>query len=217
MGDQDFGLSFATISSICRQIVELGKYEIAIVVGAGNFFRGAQHKQFSRTTADEIGMFGTVMNGLALKEGLQLKGKHAHVLCPRFISGISEGCTIDHAKRYLEQKEIVICVGGTGAPFFTTDTAAILRACELECQIVFKATNVDGVYSEDPKKNPNALFYPFLTHCQVWEQKLQVMDLTAMTLAMENKMPIVIFSSKGENALREGIEMKRQCTVVSSV
>ncbi|MBS4005645.1 MAG: UMP kinase, partial [Afipia sp.] len=197
-GDQSFGIHQPTIDRIASDIIkarELG-VEIAVVVGGGNIFRGVEvsSRGVSRTTGDTMGMLATVMNCLALESALERKGQSARTLCAFVMPQISELFTRAAAHRYLAEGRIVLLAGGTGNPYFTTDTTAVLRAAEIGAQAVLKATNVDGVYSADPKKDPSAKRFERLSHSQAVEGGYKVMDATAFALARETSLPIIVFS-----------------------
>ena len=197
-GDQSFGIHQPTIDRIASDIIkarELG-IEIAVVVGGGNIFRGVEvsSRGVSRTTGDTMCMLATVMNCLALESALERKGQSARTLCAFVMPQISELFTRAAAHRYLAEGRIVLLAGGTGNPYFTTDTTAVLRASEIGAQAVLKATNVDGVYSADPKKDPSAKRFERLSHSQAVEGGYKVMDATAFALARETSLPIIVFS-----------------------
>ncbi len=197
-GEQPFGIDQATIDRIASDLVkahELG-VEIAVVVGGGNIFRGVEvsSRGVSRTTGDTMGMLATVMNCLALEAALERKGQPARTLSSFVMPQICELFTRSAAHKYLAEGRIVLLAGGTGNPFFTTDTTAVLRAGEIGAQAVLKATNVDGVYSADPKKDKSAKRFDRLTHSQAIEGGYKVMDATAFALARETSLPIIVFS-----------------------
>ena len=178
-----------------KQVHELG-VQIAIIIGAGNLWRGQQgvERGMEQSTADHMGMIGTVMNGLALQDGLQRLGVATRVQTAIEMNKVAEPYIRLRAVRHMEKGRVVIIAGGTGNPYFTTDTAAALRAMEVNADIVIKATKVNGVYSADPKKDPTAVRYTRLTYQQVLDQRLGVMDLTAFTLCQENRMPIMVIN-----------------------
>lgn len=177
---------------------------IAVVVGGGNIVRGAELARegiIHHATADYMGMLGTVINGLALKEALEGIGKPARCMTAIDVPAVAEPFIRGRAMRHMELGRIVILVAGTGNPFFTTDTCAALRATELECEVVLKATKVDGVYSADPNKEKNATRYESLTFSRALEEKLAVMDLTALTMCQERGLPVVVFDFKKPGAI----------------
>ena len=197
-GPQPFGIDQPTIDRVAGDLIkarELG-VEIAVVIGGGNIFRGVEvsGRGVSRPTGDTMGMLATMMNCLALDAALERKGQPARTLSAFVMPEISELFTRSAAFKYLSEGRIVLLGGGTGNPYFTTDTTAVLRAAEIGAQAVLKATNVDGVYSADPKKDPSAKRFERLTHSQALEGGYKVMDATAFALARETAMPIIVFS-----------------------
>ena len=198
MGGKGHGIDVATIQRIARDVsatTALG-CEIALVVGGGNIYRGLSGaaEGMSRVTGDYMGMLATVMNALALQNALESSGTTARVLSAIPMPTVCEPFTTNRALRHLEKGRVVIFAGGTGNPFFTTDTAAALRASEMDCDALAKATQVDGVYSADPKKDPSAERFERLTYRDVLAQDLQVMDGAAIALARDNDIPIIVFS-----------------------
>ena len=195
-GANKFGLDFDKVLEIFASIkkcADLG-VEIGIVVGGGNFWRGRSSGKMDRTRADHMGMLATVINSLALADGLEQVGVDVRVQTGISMQQIAEPYIRNRATRHLSKGRVVVFGCGTGNPFFSTDTAASLRAAEIEAEIVFKATNVDGVYDCDPKKNPDAKKYDELSFLDVLNEGLQVMDSTAASLCMDNKLPILVFS-----------------------
>ena len=218
-GDQSFGIHQPTIDRIASDIIkarELG-VEIAVVVGGGNIFRGVEvsSRGVSRTTGDTMGMLATVMNCLALESALERKGQSARTLCAFVMPQISELFTRAAAHRYLAEGRIVLLAGGTGNPYFTTDTTAVLCAAEIGAQAVLKATNVDGVYSADPKKDPSAKRFERLSHSQAVEGGYKVMDATAFALARETSLPIIVFSIAEPGSIGAILSGKGKGTIVS--
>ena len=198
-GKDKKGLNFTAISKFSSYLHNLKEkigLQLAIVVGAGNFFRGrdAEGTNINRSTADYIGMLGTIMNALALQEELEKFGSVTRVMSPLIVTSVCEPFIRRKAVRHLEKGRIVILGGGTGNPFFTTDSAAALKACELNCGIILKGSNVDGVYDMDPKKNNAAKLYRKLSYQEALEQGLTVMDNTAFALCQREKIPIVVFN-----------------------
>ena len=192
------------IASEIKSALELNT-QMAIVVGGGNFIRGAQLASIGKihqATADQMGMLATVINGLALREGLQAEGIDCRVMSAIEVRSVAELYIRNRAVRHMEKKRVVILVAGTGNPFCTTDTCAALRARELDCQVILKATKVDGVYSADPRKDPNARKFDRLTFDQAISQNLNVMDMTAFTMCSEGKMPILVFDFKTAGNIR---------------
>jgi uridylate kinase len=192
------GIDPDAVNRMARQIARVAKLgvEVAIVVGGGNILRGAQFSQLGagRASADYMGMLGTIINGLALSDAIEQLGVDTRVLTALEVRAVAEPFVRRRALAHLESGRVVILAGGTGNPFFTTDTAAALRATELGCEVLLKATKVDGVYTGDPRKDKNARRLPKLTYMDVLNQGLQVMDGTAITLCMENRLPVVVFN-----------------------
>lgn len=200
-GDKGFGLDYPTVVEICENIkraYELGA-EIAIVVGGGNFWRGRSSGDMERTRADQIGMLATVMNALSVADALEKLGLEVRVQTALQMQQVAEPYIRNRATRHLEKGRIVIFACGTGNPFFSTDTAAALRAAEINADIIFKATMVDGIYNKDPKKYPDAVKYDTLTFTQVLTDQLNVMDMTAATMCRDNHLPILVFDLKDGN------------------
>ena len=200
-GEKGFGLDYPTVLDICKNIKaaqELGA-EIAIVVGGGNFWRGRSSGDMERTRADQIGMLATVMNALSVADALEHLGVEVRVQAALQMQQVAEPYIRNRATRHLEKGRIVIFACGTGNPFFSTDTAAALRAAEINADIIFKATMVDGVYDKDPKKYPDAVKYDTLTFTQVLNDQLNVMDMTAATMCRDNKLPILVFDMADGN------------------
>lgn len=204
-GDKGFGLDSATLRSIAQEVHEVRGMgcEVAIVVGGGNFIRGheAAESGIERPAADLMGMLGTVINSLALQEHLERAGLYTRVLSAIKMEQVAEPYIRRRAIRHLEKGRVVIFAAGTGNPHFTTDTAAVLRAAETNCDVVLKATKVDGVYTADPMRDPDAKLLPALSYQQVLDRNLRVMDLTAITLCLENHLPLVVFNVKREGNL----------------
>ncbi len=195
-GNQSMGLDFDKVLEICGSIkkcVDLGA-EIAIVVGGGNFWRGRSSGKMDRTRADHMGMLATVINSLALADALEQLDVPVRVQTAIEMNKIAEPYIRNRAIRHLEKGRVVIFGCGTGNPFFSTDTGAALRAVEIDAEIIFKATNVDGVYDSDPKLNPDAKKFSELSQMDVLDKGLKVMDSTAASLSMDNNMPILVFS-----------------------
>lgn len=204
-GKETHGIDFDTVMKICRPIKECADMgvQIAIVVGGGNFWRGRSSGEMDRTRADHMGMLATTINALGVADALEQLGLVVRVQTAIEMRQIAEPYIRNRAVRHLEKGRIVVFGCGTGNPFFSTDTAAALRAAEIDADIILKATMVDGVYDCDPKKNPNAKRYDRLTFFNVLEKNLQVMDSTAASLCRDNRIPICVFSiSDPENILR---------------
>lgn len=206
-GEGGFGIDpdkAAFIASKVKAVYELG-VQVSVVIGGGNLWRGANGEKMGmdRTTADHIGMLGTVMNGLTLRDALERQDVPARVQTAIQMNQVAEPYIRLRAIRHMEKGRVVIFAGGTGNPFFTTDSAAALRATEIDADIVIKATQVDGVYSADPRKDPTATRYTQLTYQQVLDQRLNVMDMTAFTLCEENDIPILVVNFwKNDDMLR---------------
>ncbi|MEA2570788.1 MAG: uridylate kinase [Acidobacteriota bacterium] len=192
------GIDPETLASIADEIVEVQKagVEIVIVIGGGNIFRGvtAATQGIDRVAGDHMGMLATVINAIALQDALERRGAHTRITSAITMAEVAEPFIRRRAIRHLEKKRIVICAAGTGNPFFTTDSAAALRASELKCEIIFKATMVDGLYTADPEKDPTAVRIPHATYQRVLAERLQVMDAAAIDLARGSQIPIYIFS-----------------------
>lgn len=209
MGDQGYGVDPAVVTRIAEEVAEIRSIgvQVAIVIGGGNIFRGlaASAKGMDRSTADYMGMLATVMNGLALQDGLEHYGVPTRVLTAIEMRAVAEPFIRRRAIRHLEKGRVVVFAAGTGNPYFTTDTAAALRAMEVKADVIMKATKVDGIYTADPKKDPTATRYERITYLQVLEQGLQVMDATAISLCMDNKMPIVVLDLNAQGHMRRAI------------
>lgn len=204
-GNLGHGLDYETlkrISSSIKKVYELG-VEVAIVVGGGNFWRGRQHESMDRTTADHIGMLATTMNALALADAIQEQGVPTRVMTAIEMKSIAEPYIRGRAIRHFDKNRVIVFGAGTGNPFFSTDTAAALRAAEIEADVIMKATNVDGVFNKDPHKYADAVKIDELTYLDVINQQLGVMDYAAISLCMENKIPILVFNlSDPDNIFR---------------
>jgi uridylate kinase len=199
--EASFGIEAPELENIARQCVEVAQMgvELAIVVGGGNFIRGATFAEdgnIPRATADYMGMLATVLNAVALQETMEKMGQPTRVQSAISIYSVCEPFIRRRAVRHLEKGRVLILAAGTGNPFFTTDTCAALRATEIGADVLLKATKVDGIYSADPKKNPNAKMLHNISYEHVLAEKLRVMDLTAITLCMERKIPLVVFNLK---------------------
>lgn len=217
-GEDGFGVSVSEAEAIARRVQEVHEMgvEVAIVIGAGNLWRGKQglDRGMDRATADYMGMLGTMMNSLALMDALERAGVYTRVMSAIEMRAIAEPYIRRRAIRHLEKKRVVIFGAGTGNPFFSTDTAAALRATEIDADVVIKATKVDGVYDSDPKKNPNAVKFDELTYIDVLNARLQVMDSTAITHCMENKIPILVLNLWDKTALTSALNGKKVGTLV---
>lgn len=208
------------LESIARQLKEVHELgvEIAIVVGGGNIFRGlkGQKRGVDRTTGDYMGMLSTVINGLAFMDVIEKMGIPVRVQSAIPVEKIAEPFILRRAKRHLEKGRIVIFVAGTGNPYFSTDTTAALRASEIGADIILKATNVDGVYDKDPKKHPDAAKYEKIDFLEALRKRLKVMDSTAFSLCLDNRMPVLVFSMHEEGSIRRAVCGEPIGTIVSS-
>jgi uridylate kinase len=218
MGDKQFGHDIEFIKGIAQDIKDLTQtgVRLSIVVGGGNIYRGEQAAAFGmeRATGDYIGMLGTVINAIAIQNILESIGVITRVLSAIPMSTICEPYIRRKAKRHLEKGRVVIFAAGSGNPFFTTDTAAVLRAIEMNCQVLLKATQVDGVYSKDPKLYSDATKFETITYKKVLEDNLKVMDMSAIALARENSLPIMIFSIKNKGNLLNVLNNKGNFTKI---
>lgn len=206
MGDQTFGISQEMLTYVAgeiQSIYEMG-VELAVVVGGGNIFRGVAASSYGmeRTSADHMGMLATIMNSLALQDALEKSGIQTRVQTAISMHEVAEPYIRRRAARHLERGRIVIFAAGTGNPYFTTDTAAVLRAQEIHAEILFKATKVDGLYDADPVDNPDAKRFDDITYMEVIEKQLRVMDMTAISLAMDNHLPVVVFNLKEKGNIK---------------
>lgn len=221
MGDQAYGVDPATVDFIAKEIkdaVSMG-VEVAIVIGGGNIFRGveASMKGIERASADYMGMLATVINALALQNYLEKYGVPTRVQSAIEMKELAEPYIRRKAIRHLEKGRTVIFAAGTGNPYFTTDTAASLRAMEIDAEVILKATKVDGVYSSDPLKDPTAKKYHTVTYIDVLKKGLSIMDSTAISLCMDNNLPIVVFNLRGKKSIRKIIEGKKIGTLVRGI
>src|SRR6188768_3824071 len=217
------GIGMEEVIHIARQIHQAQKegVEIAVVIGGGNILRGTQFKAASgayvqEATAHYMGMLATVINGLALQDALESVGCQTRLMSAIHMNGVAEPYIRRRAKRHLEKRRIVILAAGTGSPFVTTDTAAAQRAMELEADILLKATRVDGVYSDDPERNPHAVLYSELDYATVRERNLRVMDSTAIAHCMEHNMPILVFNFRKDGNILRAVRGEKVGTLISS-
>jgi uridylate kinase len=220
MGEREYGLDRDRIEAVAREIVEVQQrgVEIAVVVGAGNIYRGmaAAAEGMDRATADYAGMLATLLNALALQDALERMGAHTRVLSAIEVSEVAEPYIRRRAIRHLEKQRIVIFAAGTGNPFFTTDTAAALRALEINAEAILMAKHaVEGVYGGDPRHDPDVEFLPEITHLEAIERGLKVMDTTALSLCMDNHLPIYVFALSDGNIGRV-VDGERVGTIVST-
>lgn len=219
MGDDAYGINRATITRIVneiKEVVDLG-VQVAVVIGGGNIFRGVAPaaEGMDRATADYMGMLATVMNAMALQDAMKNAGLNARVQSALNIEQVAEPYIRGKAIRYLEEGRVVIFGAGTGNPFFTTDTAAALRGMEMNADIVIKATKVDGIYTDDPKTNPDAMRYKTITFDEAIIKNLKVMDATALTLCRDQKLPISVFSIFKQGALKKVVMGEDEGTMVT--
>lgn len=219
MGDQHFGIDVSVVDRIASDIAEaraLG-VEVGVVIGGGNIFRGVAvaSKGGDRVTGDHMGMLATVINSLALRTSLVKQGVDATVLSAIAMPELCEGFSQRQATKYMDEGKVVIFAGGTGNPFFTTDSAAALRAAEIGADALFKGTQVDGVYSADPKKDPQATRFDRISHTEVLQRGLSIMDTAAIALARENHIPIIVYSIHEKGELGQILKGDGRCTVVS--
>ncbi|TWT09588.1 UMP kinase [Reyranella sp. CPCC 100927] len=219
MGEREYGLDPKMLASIAREIgaVHAMGVEVCIVIGGGNIFRGVAGAAtgMERASADYMGMLATVINALALQNALEKIGVHTRVMSAIPMTTVCEPYIRRRAERHMEKGRVVIFAAGTGNPFFTTDTAAALRAAEMGVGAMLKATQVDGVYSADPRKNPGAQRYDRLTYMDVLSQDLQVMDASAISLARENRIPIVVFDLHRPGGLAEVMRGEGTFTIIT--
>ncbi len=217
-GDQQYGISADVVRFIAGEVREVHQIgvQIGMVIGGGNIFRGveASAQGMDRSSADYMGMLATVINGLAMQDALEKVGVDTRVQTAIEMREVAEPFIRRRALRHLEKGRVVIFVGGTGNPYFTTDTAAALRAMEITAEIVFKATKVDGVYSADPKTDPTAQKFDELSYIEVLSRRLKVMDSTAISLCMDNGFPIVVFNLQEKGRLRQLVYGERVGTLV---
>ena len=218
-GAQDFGLDPSALEKYAKKIkyVHDKGYEIGIVIGGGNIFRGMSvaAKGMDRVAGDYLGMMATIMNSVALQSSLEKLGADTRVMSAISITQLAEPYIRRRAARHLEKGRIVIMAGGTGNPYFTTDTAAVLRGIEINADVIMKGTKVDGVYDKDPMKYNDAIKYEKLSYKQVVEQELKVMDLTAVTLCKENNFPILVFDLEKDNSINNALSSTKYSTIIS--
>ena len=219
-GEAHRGLDFDVIHSVCesiKQCVDMG-VQVGLMVGAGNFWRGVKDgaDRMQRSHADAMGMLGTVMNSIAVADALEKHGVDARVLSAVEMHKFCEYFTRDTANRYLNEGKVVLFAAGTGNPYFSTDTGAVLRGVEIEADAVLMAKNIDGIYSADPKKDPSAVKFDNLTYNEVLERGLKATDVTAMALAMDNNMPMVCFGLAEENSILRVVRGEKIGTTVTN-
>lgn len=220
MGEQDYGISSKVLALYCeelRQVRDLG-VDVGIVIGGGNIYRGIENSSdgIDKVTGDHMGMLATVINALALQSALEHKGVRTRCQTAINMEKIAEPFIRRRAIRHLEKDRIVIFAAGTGNPYFTTDTAAVLRAIEIEADVVLKGTRVDGIYDSDPEKNKSAVHFPEISYADVLNRDLKVMDLTAITLCKENRLPLVVFNMNYPGNLKRVVLGERVGTTVTN-
>lgn len=219
MGEERFGVNPGTVTELAKEIKEVVSLgvQIAIVIGGGNIFRGLSDsaKDMDRSTADYMGMLATVINSLALQDALEHQGTPTRVMTAFPMQSIGEPYIRRRALRHLEKGRIVIFAGGTGNPYFSTDTAASLRAMEIHTDVILKGTKVDGVYDSDPVKNPKAVKFDKLSYLEVLKQGLKVMDATSISMCMDNNMPVVVFDLFNKGNLKKVVQGENIGTMVS--
>lgn len=218
-GNDGQGINFSAFEKIAQDLINLRertKVELALVIGGGNIFRGRDKaKDVDEATADYMGMLATIINGMALQEALERLGAPTRMLTAIEVKSVAEPYIRRKALKHLNRGRIVILTAGTGNPFFTTDSGAALRAAELRCEIILKATNVDGIYSDDPNNNPQAILFKKLTYQQALEKNLNVMDATAFALCQRQKIPILVFNIKQLNDIDQILSGHSFGTLVS--
>lgn len=219
MGDLNFGLDVKAVDRVAGEVASAYHkgYEICMVIGGGNIFRGISAAAYGmpRAAADSVGMLATVMNSIAFQASLENLGVPTRVLSAIAMPNVCEPYIRRKALRHLEKKRVIICAAGSGNPYFSTDTAAALRALELGCKVLIKATKVEGVFTKDPEKNADAQFIDKLSYKDVLEKEIRVMDHTAITLARENHMPIIVFSIKNEGNFEKVLSGNGRCSIIS--
>jgi len=218
MGEQAYGIDMKTVGAVAQSIARAHEtgVEICLVIGGGNIFRGLSKAagDMERATADQVGMLATVMNALAMQAALEKIGVPTRVQSALDMPAVAEPLIRRRALRHLEKGRVVIFAAGVGAPFFTTDSGAALRAAEMGCDVLLKGTSVDGVYSADPKKNPNATRYDTLTYTDVLAKDLRVMDASAIAMMRDAKIPIVVFSIREEGSFQRVLDGEGAFTVI---
>ena len=216
-GEQKTGVDVETVGKICdeiKKIVEMG-VQVAIVVGGGNFWRGRNGHQMERTTADYMGIIATAMNGLALQDALEARGVYSRVQTAIEMREIAEPFILRKAEKHLNRGRVVIFACGTGHTYFTTDTAAVLRATEINADIILLGKNIDGVYSADPKLDPTAKKYDQISYIEVLEKDLKVMDSTATAMCRDNKMPLLVFGISDPENIVKAVKGEKIGTIVN--
>ena len=220
MGDQAYGIDPAVATRIAQDVAEIQAFGVqtGVVIGGGNIFRGlaASARGMDRSTGDYMGMLATVINALALQDALEHAGVPTRVLTAIEMRAVAEPFIRRRAIRHLEKGRVVVFAAGTGNPYFTTDTAAALRAMEMKAEVILKATKVDGIYTADPVKHPDATRYERISYLQVLQERLQVMDATAISLCMDNKLPILVFNLKTPGNIKRVVMGEAVGTIVTA-
>ena len=220
MGDAPYGIDPAVATRIAQDVAEIQSLGVqtAVVIGGGNIFRGlaASARGMDRSTGDYMGMLATVINALALQDALEKNGVPTRVLTAIEMRAVAEPFIRRRAVRHLEKGRVVVFAAGTGNPYFTTDTATALRAMEMKAEVILKATKVDGIYTADPVKHPDATRYDRISYLQVLQERLQVMDATAISLCMDNKLPILVFNMKTQGNIRRVVMGEAVGTIVTA-
>ncbi|HTK81466.1 MAG TPA: UMP kinase [Bacteroidota bacterium] len=220
LGDGEYGIDSAVLKRYAKEIREVidSGVEIGIVIGGGNIYRGVEKSSdgIDKVTGDYMGMLATMINGLALQSALENMGVFTRLLTPIKMEEIAEPFIRRRAVRHLEKRRVVIFGSGTGNPYFTTDTAAALRALEIKADVIIKGTRVDGVYNSDPEKNPNAVMYKEISYADVLKKDLKVMDLTAITLCKENNLPIIVLNMNKTGSMMKLLKGEKVGTIVTS-
>lgn len=218
LGDKSFGVSHDVVTSLAKQIKDIKDLgvDVCVVIGGGNIFRGAKEasKGLNRSVADQVGMMATIMNALYIQDALEKNNIKAKVISGLRVPQVCESYVYRRSINYLNQGVVLIFAGGTGNPYFTTDSGAALRASEMGCDAILKATQVDGVYSADPKEDSSAVRYDVISYDDVIRKGLRVMDLTAISMAKENNIPIVVFSQHEQDAIKNTICGKGKFTII---
>lgn len=218
MGNKGFGVDAEIAAALAAEIAEVRDLgvQICLVIGGGNFFRGAKNatEGMDRSVADQVGMMATLMNALVMKTAIERAGCPVEIFSGLVMTQVCETYSFREAVKSLAKGKVVIFAAGTGNPYFTTDSGAALRAAEMHCDVIMKATQVNGVYDSDPRFNPDAKRYETISFAEVEEKKLKVMDMTAITMAAENNIPIMVFAQKGKKSIVEAVCGLAECTII---
>jgi uridylate kinase len=218
LGDEPFGIDINTAKSIAREIIEVHNLgvQIAIMIGGGNIFRGIRGTEagVDRVSADYMGMMATIINGIALRDTIEKEGASARLVSAIEISAVGEPFVRSKVLRHLEKKRIIIFSAGTGNPYFTTDTAAALRALEINAQVILKATKVDGVFSSDPEKDKTAKKFSSIKYIDVIKERLKVMDITAVSMCRDNNLPIIVFNLRKKGNIKKAVLGEKVGTII---